>query len=643
MTTPVKVSLFVAALTLSVSVGWVTVIQDPSGAEPYGEGQPIQIRDDGYESSETCKACHPSQYDTWHGSYHRSMTQLVTPETVRGDFGGAEVLDADGRPVRLQRRGDEFWAEFADPDWNGTGEPARLSRRLVMITGSHHQQVYWYRTGQTRVLGQLPVMFLIAEQRWIPRVAAFLGPPGRLPSETGRWSRVCINCHTTHGKGLNTPYGWLPTEAQAADTTVAEFGIACEACHAPGEEHLAVNRSPFRRYRLHLMGLVDPTIVQPEQLDPRRSSEVCGQCHAVWDFYEPSAHEAADRAGLPYRPGGELRNTRFVAQPSQNASATMQRILLENPRFAEAPQFREDSFWSDGMIRVSGREYNGLIDSPCFREARDERPVMSCSSCHTLHKTTDDPRSVEDWADTHQLSADADTNEACLQCHEALRTEVSAHTNHQPMSTGSSCYNCHMPYTTYGLLRAMRSHQVSSPSVSVNVETGRPNACNLCHLDETLAWTSEYLETWYGMPSTALDQDEQTVAASLLWLLRGDAGQRALAAWSMGWQPAKDISGTAWMPPYLAILLNDPYDAVRFIASRSLRSQAGFGQFEYDFVGPLDQRIEARARAVDVWGNRSRVPRPATEFLLDTEGWPIPEEVTRLYSQRDDRFVNLQE
>ena len=23
--------------------------------------------------------------------------------------------------------------------------------------------------------------------------------------------------------------------------------------------------------------------------------------------------------------------------------------------------------WSDGMVRVSGREYNGLINSPCFK------------------------------------------------------------------------------------------------------------------------------------------------------------------------------------------------------------------------------------------------------------------------------------
>ena len=72
-----------------------------------------------------------------------------------------------------------------------------------MTTGSHQQQAYWYRTGHSRVLGQLPAMYLIGDQRWIPRPAAFMRPPSDgVFSETGRWNGVCINCHATHGKWL---------------------------------------------------------------------------------------------------------------------------------------------------------------------------------------------------------------------------------------------------------------------------------------------------------------------------------------------------------------------------------------------------------------------------------------------------------
>ena len=85
-----------------------------------------------------------------------------------------------------------------------------------------------------------------------------------------------------------------------------------------------------------------------------------------------------------------------------------------------------------------------------------------------------------------------------------------------------------MSYTTYGLLKAIRSHQVGSPSVQASLETGRPNACNQCHLDQTLAWTAEYLQNWYDVPAPELEADERTVSAALLWTLQGDPGQRAL-------------------------------------------------------------------------------------------------------------------
>src|SRR5205823_2491003 len=103
-------------------------------------------------------------------------------------------------------------------------------------------------------------------------------------------------------------------------------------------------------------------------------------------------------------------------------------------------------------------------------------------------------------------------------------------------------------------------------------------------------WTSEKLEQWYGTPQAPLGPDEKTVAASLLWLLRGDAGQRALVAWSMGWKPAQEVAGTSWMPPYLSLLLDDPYDAVRFIAGRSLRSLPAFAEFSSDPVASRPQR-----------------------------------------------------
>jgi hypothetical protein len=578
------------------------------------------------------------------------MTQVATPESARATFDGVTVDGVHGRPMRLERRGRELWAGFDDPD--SSVLPAgrtRVERRVVMITGSHHQQVFWYETGRSRLLGQLPGAYLIRERRWIPRRAAVLHPPGEPPfSETGHWNSTCIACHATFGKPqFDTPFGSQPIERQSVETTAAEFGIACEACHGPASEHVAANRNPVRRYGLHLSGAPDSTISQPKRLSPQLSSQVCGQCHGIWEFYDRAGERAANSRGLPYRPGGRLSDTRFVAQPTVNRDSPAMRALL-----SDDDGFIRDSFWPDGMVRVSGREYNGLIESPCFLQAgeagRAERAggaggALTCFSCHSMHKADDDPRSLDEWADD-QLGVGMDGNEACLQCHQTYRVNLAAHTKHAADSTGSSCYNCHMPYTTYGLLKTIRSHTISSPSVAESVDAGRPNACNLCHLDKTLAWTADALERWYGTPRIALKGDDGSVAAAILWLLRGDAGQRAIAAQAMAWRPAQRASGTGWMAPHLAPLLDDPYDAVRYIAGRSLRTIPGYEAFDYDFVAPQSRRYQAQLTSMAIWDrSREKPGRGDARLLRNPDGSLVVESVLRLLRERNNRRVLLRE
>ena len=70
----------------------------------------------------------------------------------------------------------------------------------------------------------------------------------------------------------------------------------------------------------------------------------------------------------------------------------------------------------DGMIRVVGREFNGLMDSPCFQQGE-----MSCLSCHVMHQAKDDERPRHDWTDD-QLLPKMRGNEACLSCHADLKS-----------------------------------------------------------------------------------------------------------------------------------------------------------------------------------------------------------------------------
>ena len=203
-----------------------------------------------------------------------------------------------------------------------------------------------------------------------------------------------------------------------------------------------------------------------------------------------------------------------------------------------------------------------------------------------------------------------------------------------------------MPHTTYGLMKAIRSHQIDVPSMKQSLKTGRPNACNLCHLDQTLSWTASHLEDWYGQAKPDLPHDDDPVAASLHWLLKGDAGIRALTAWHYGWEPAKQASGRGWQVPLLAGLLEDPYSAVRYITQRSLKSYEGLQDLAFDFTGDSESFSEAAQWVRQEWEQTlTATPGPSDPqkvlFRTSTE-WDT-EKVKEWQSLRSNRSMDLQE
>ena len=590
--------------------------------------RPIEFADEQYRTSSSCLVCHRSQYQSWHASYHRTMTQLATPETVIGDFNDVS-LSFQGLAYQLYRKGDEFMVlmEIEDPLTGGT---IQVHRPIVMTTGSHHMQAYWFSLGyeESRSLGMLPFIFLAPEKRWIPRHAAFLMPHTR-NSEilVGRWNATCIRCHSTNPRAR--------AETSVADSHLAEFGIACEACHGPGYRHLAANANPLARYRRRLGEATDESITNPSKLDHDLSSQICGACHSVSSIKQEEDFLSWHRNGPGFRPGQDLAETRHLVR-ARDLDAPMTKKLI-----ASNPHFMEQSFWSDGMVRVSGREYTALLDSPCFQQGD-----ISCLSCHEMHSQASDAHTMQAWRDD-QLKPGMRGNLACITCHEELADEnqLRQHTHHLPASAGSNCYNCHMPFTSYGLLKGTRSHQVDTPDVASSLQTGRPNACNQCHLDRSLGWTADALEKWYEIPRPELDEDEQHVAASLLWLLKGDAGQRALMAWSYSWGAALEASGDNWQAPFLSVLMDDPYQAVRFIAGRSLHSLPDFDQIGYDFLESEENIRLKQQQVIDTWEKLPGRPggEPAAAVLVDPDGQLMWERIKRLHSQRDDRRVNLVE
>ncbi len=272
-----------------------------------------------------------------------------------------------------------------------------------------------------------------------------------------------------------------------------------------------------------------------------------------------------------------------------------------------------------------------MVESACYQHG-----TMSCMSCHNMHEA--DGERQQEWRDD-QLKPGMRGDQACLQCHADYAKLASAHTHHQAGSSGSECMNCHMPTTTYGLLKTVRSHRISSPSVDTTINTGRPNACNLCHLDQTLQWSADHLSEWYGQTKPELTRDEKETSAAVLHFVKGDAAQRAIQASVFSWPPAREVSGTDWMPPFLLNGMNDPYDAVRIISERSLRSMKQWLDVEYDFLDrsvSQSQRITALIEEMEIPSEAGRAP-----LLLDDRGKVIMPRLNDLIKRRNGRVVEV--
>lgn len=613
-----------AGLGLTGGVGWAAEVSRPSGS-----ALPVTRKDGNYVTAAVCRECHEEEHASWHRTFHRTMTQVAAPGNVMGSFDGSTVM-SDGLAYRVGQEGGAYWAEMPDPDvmmyvvqggkkidW---AKIPRTRRPVVMTTGSHHYQTYWVSSGRyDRLLQTLPLVYLKEDHRWIPREAAFMRGPGDAGRFVTQWNHHCIRCHSTGGNpGLDDATGMLKTE-------VGELGISCEACHGPGGDHVRWRRQQATLRPENRSPEPERLIVQPAKLDPRASSQVCGQCHGVYVMQDEFAMDYAHHGPL-FRPGDNLDKTRYYIQHPREGSPTERWAdLRRNPEF-----FRE-RWWDDGTILAGGREYTAMSASACFTKG-----TMACLSCHAMHGS--DP--------VDQLKDGMTSSKACLQCHGEAKyaSDPTQHTHHAVGSSGSDCMNCHMPHTTYALLKGIRSHQIESPRIASSARFGVPNACNLCHLDKTLAWTGEHMMRWYGQGEVALTEDQRTTSAALLWLLKGHAAQRVITAWHLGWAPAQQVSGRDWLAPFQAELLADEYGVVRYVAARGLRSLPGFDAFPFDFLAAPKELRQAAEAAQARWSQQPERPsRRGPEVLIGADGKVLVDRLRALVAAKDSRPVTIKE
>lgn len=571
----------------------------------------------GYVGSAACADCHGERLDSWYATYHRTMTQEATGDTVQGRFDGQD-LDYYGFRVRPVREGGRYFFDYHELETGDLIQRQQIHRTV----GSNRYQQYLTKLPEDETYVRLHYLWHNGDQRWVHMNAAFLGPDGRSFDEhVAIWNQNCIFCHNTGPQPRMSNYQQLREAAalgQVVDvgrearfeSTVAELGISCETCHGPGAEHAARAEDFWQRTGMRLSAGRDTSIVNPVRLDAERASHVCAQCHAQ---RVPVSTELLRRwmnEGPSFRPGDWLYD---------HVEPVTRQTRVPVDGHEDLFQLR---FWGDGTPRLSAYEYQGQAMSACHQKAE-----LSCMDCHTMH--AGDPAG--------QLTERNRGNTPCLRCHQEYRPGAALveHTRHAADGPGSLCYNCHMPHLNYGVMAIHRSHHIEVPDVARDARAGRPNACLNCHVDETVNWAvAELADGWSAhqepQPVQRLDggPSDLSDAASMLM---GDPAQKAIAAWRAGHadNPQRGRE-RAWLVPYLLEAMADIYPSTRRFARMSLLAiladwpdsveVAGLHQRvdQFDFIAnePLRQRLLSQAD--QIWAG------------LDKSGWPPAPESARL-------------
>jgi len=591
----VSVILFAPALiwVAGVAVGLASTVAHPTAWGPVDRSQ-SEVR-----GSDTCRACHPAQYETWHQTYHRTMTQRVAgnPEAVQAPFAG-ETLDALGYRATMSGGPGSPHIRITSLADDGLEGEVLVDADVAMSVGSHRYQQYVAaidRGGGPGEYWRLPVAWHTGEARWIHMNTAFVEPEGPAHDpevylrHLSRWNDNCILCHNTEPQPGRRDDGTFGSK-------LGEVGIACEACHGPGSAHVARHQNPFRR--LLATGTGDASITQPERLDPGRESGVCGRCHGQ--------RIGADiarvlRTGDGFLPGSDL------AEVSRPIFADSQLHGMPEDVFA-------DRFWPDATPRLSAYEYQGLLQSPCYQDGK--AGGLGCNHCHDMHNGEPDM----------QVRANRLGDDACTGCHAGNDLGGASQTGgHGGHGASITCLDCHMPRVTYGLLKGMISHRIQSPDPARSIgRQDQPDACTQCHVDRSRTWAAANMAA-LGLqgstPARPPAEEEAWGPRVLLDLHGGDPLQRMLAADALT-QPRAPVTNRLRMT-WLVALLDDEYPAVRWVAWQGLRGLIAQHAPElqplikrYDPHGDAALRIPIVGQLRDHFGPDPIAARPVYQQVL---------------------------
>lgn len=582
-----------------------------------------------WAGSEVCHTCHRGRFSSWHRTYHRTMTRNASEATVQGRFDGQPVTQW-GMTVRPVREGGQYFFEYLNP-----GTDRVIARhRVARTVGSNRYQQYLTRDEDGGNFYRLHMLWHNGDERWVHTNAAFLGPDDQqFDDQVSVWNNNCIFCHNTGPEPNVTNYDDMVDRAAAGeavnpmtdaeyDSNVSELGIACESCHGPAAAHVDKHANPLVRAFYTLTGRSDDSIVNPAELERDAATQVCGQCHGQRIPRSVDLLRTFLDTGPVYRPGDDLFETVELVWPE-----------TELPVTGHSVDFGQ-RFWNDRTPRLTAYEYQGLLLSECHTSGE-----MTCGSCHTMHEG--DPKGM--LTDTQRGGS------ACLDCHQDIAADPAAHTHHPVETPGSDCLSCHMPEMVYGVMEIHRSHRIEVPDAAADAHNGRPNACTLCHVDESLDWAEQQTARLWQQetqPVERLDGIDAGLADGIARLHGGDPVERAVMAVAIGRSAQRgQLADPEQWRGHLLAALDDDYPAVRRFARRAL------GQIEQvsgrDAAGEAVEGFDPLLLAADRERALGRLMARYRALEIDTRPRALPDALTiealRAIGERRSEAINIGE
>jgi len=270
--------------------------------------------------------------------------------------------------------------------------------------------------------------------------------------QTKDYKELCAGCHTT-GYNVDTK-------------EFKDFGVTCEECHGPGSEHVAAG------------GGKGNAIVNPANLSFEAGNAICGSCHIRGMDKATGKHEWP----VGFLPGGD-------------------KTIDDLYTYTTA----DSKLWPDGSAKGHHQQY---MDWKMSKHAANG---VSCWSCHSIHNPGEGD---------HQLRKAGDG--VCLDCH-ADKKDLAAHQPYMKAGFDAQpdldwCIKCHVPKTAKSAVKYdIHNHTFSAPDPQKTIDFGgqdkMPNACNICHADETPEWALEAITTGAPPVKAAAPAAEPTAAA----------------------------------------------------------------------------------------------------------------------------------